>query len=128
MARPDMQGLKVLLVDDHRDAATALGRLLEEFGCRIEVCFDGGSALAAAESMHPDAIILDVRLPDLPGTEVCRRLRTVPALRDTSVIALTGAADDATLDRVNRAGFDCTLTKPVAVDAVLAALSGVPRP
>ncbi len=119
-----MQGLKVLLVDDHRDAAMAMARLLQEFGCRTDVCFDGTSALARAQAERPEVVILDVRLPDLPGTEVCRRLRSSPETAGMLLIALTGAADDATLQSVRLAGFDCTLTKPVSLDAVLNALCG----
>lgn len=118
-----LRGLKVLLVDDNRDAAISLSRLLQGFGCETEVCFDGASALATAEALAPQVAILDIRLPDIPGTEVCSRLRASDSLRALHLVALTGATDSATLERMSAVGFDATLTKPVELDELLDTLS-----
>jgi len=109
-------------VDDHRDSADSMAWLLQSFGCEAEARFDGASALACVEALKPEVIFLDIRLPDMPGTEVCRRLRTLEALTGTTVIALTGATDDKTLEAVREAGFDRTLTKPVELSDVLEVL------
>jgi CheY-like chemotaxis protein len=121
---PDFAGLKVLLVDDHRDAATSLARLLQIFGCETRVCFDARSALDCVEALGPDVVILDIRLPDMPGTEVCRKLRSLETLKATTLVALTGAADAETLARIATVGFHQTLIKPVDLDSVLAVLRG----
>ena len=117
--RPDLSGLRVLLVDDHRDSADSMAWLLKSFGCEAEARFDGASALGCVEALKPHVIFLDIRLPDMRGTEVCRRLRTLETLTGTTVVALTGATDDATLEAVREAGFDRTLTKPVELGEVL---------
>jgi CheY-like chemotaxis protein len=121
---PDFAGLKVLLVDDQRDAVTSLARLLEVFGCETRVCFDAATALGCVEALGPDVVILDIRLPDMPGTELCRTLRSLETLKATTVVALTGAADAETLARVATVGFHQTLIKPVDLDSLLAVLCG----
>jgi DNA-binding response OmpR family regulator len=122
--RPDLTGLKVLLVDDHRDSADSMAWLLQTFGCQADTRFDAASALASVEALNPDVIFLDIRLPDMPGTELCRRLRSLDSLTGTMLIALTGATDDRTLASVREAGFDHTLTKPVELGAILEVLRG----
>jgi CheY-like chemotaxis protein len=120
--KPDLTGLKVLLVDDHRDSADSMAWLLQSFGCEAQARFDGASALACVEALEPDVVFLDIRLPDMPGTEVCRRMRSLSALGATTLVALTGATDDRTLVSVEEAGFDRTLTKPVELDDILEVL------
>ena len=122
-SRADLEGLKVLLVDDHRDSAESLSTLLSTFGCRPSVCFDASSALLSVEAITPDVVVLDIRLPDMSGTELCGRLRALESLRSAALIALTGAADDATLDEVREAGFHVTLTKPVELETLLRVLA-----
>lgn len=124
-AGDDFQGLKVLLVDDNRDSAMAMARLLSGFGCCTEFRVDASSALESVEAFGPDVVILDIRLPDIPGTEVCRRLRSFDFLRDSTLVALTGATDDRTLALVREAGFHRTLTKPVELDSILDVLRSV---
>lgn len=124
----DFEGLKVLLVDDNRDSVTAMARLLAGFRCEVEYCLEGSAALESAETMAPDVMILDIRLPDIPGTEVCRRLLPLDALGRTTFVALTGATDERTLDLVREAGFHRTLTKPVELDSILDVLRGAASP
>lgn len=127
MAMPDLSGLRVLLVDDHRDSADSMGWLLQTFGCATECCFDGTSALERAGSFQPHVVFLDIRLPDMPGTEVCRRLLQQDWLSDTLLVALSGATDDDTVASIDAAGFHHRLTKPVELDEVMAVLRGVER-
>lgn len=121
-AKPDLTGLKVLLVDDHRDSAESMAWLLQTFGCEAHVRFDGTSALEDAPSLAPDVVFLDIRLPDIPGTELCRRFRTHEALQHTILVALTGATDDATLASIGESGFHRSLTKPVELPSILEVL------
>jgi CheY-like chemotaxis protein len=118
-----LSGLKVLLVDDNQASATSLARLLRGLGCDAQVRFDGTSALDCAQVLVPDVVILDIRLPDMAGTEVCRRLRAQQAPQRTVLVALTGATDPQTLTAVEQAGFDQILTKPVELQAILEVLA-----
>jgi CheY-like chemotaxis protein len=102
---------KVMIVDDHRDAADALAALLESFGYEVATCYDGLAALETARTYRPQAVILDIGLPGMSGYEVARRLRE--ALPDARLIALSGWLFDEHLDQAHQAGFDHYLVKPV---------------
>lgn len=119
---PDLTGLRVLLVDDHRDSAESMAWLLQSFGCEAHFRFDAATALECVEALEPDVVILDIRLPDMPGTELCRRLRSLPGLERTAFVALTGATDDATLASIRTSGFHRALTKPVELHSILEVL------
>ncbi len=112
--------MRILLVEDDREVAEYVGRGLEEEGNKITFCYDGASALQAAQSMRYDIIVLDVMLPFLDGLEVTRRLRA--AMVDTPILLLT--ARDAAQDIVRGldAGADDYLTKPFSFGVLLARL------
>jgi CheY-like chemotaxis protein/two-component sensor histidine kinase len=113
--------LKLLIVDDNRDAAEMLGMVLAEGGHQIDVAFTGREAMACAERLRPDVFLLDVGLPDMSGYELARALRATPAGRDATIIAITGYGSPADRAASSDAGFDQHLTKPVD-GAVLARL------
>jgi two-component system CheB/CheR fusion protein len=115
-ARPQRQ--RVLIVDDNVDAAESLRLLLGTEGRLIEVAHDGQSALEQAQAMRPDVIFLDIGLPGLDGYEVARRLRRIPALAGTLIVAMTGYGQADDLKRSLDAGFDRHLVKPVDPDAI----------
>jgi two-component system, chemotaxis family, CheB/CheR fusion protein len=102
---------KILLVDDHRTACKSTARLLEMSGYEVRVAFNGKSAIAAAQGFAADALILDIKLPDMSGYELLRRLREagLPAARS---IALTGYGEDTRSNDPNE-NFDHFLLKPV---------------
>jgi CheY-like chemotaxis protein len=102
---------KVLIVDDHRDAAHAMAALLESSGHIVEACFEGTAALKKAETYRPDVIILDIGLPGMDGYEVARRMREL--LPEAMLIALTGWVADDNAARAREAGFDHYMVKPV---------------
>lgn len=120
--RPELVGLKVLLVDDHRDSADSMAWLLQSFGCEAHARFDATSALADVEALCPDVALLDIRLPDMSGIELCRRLRALPSLEPIVLVAVTGASDDRTQEAIREAGFDHALTKPVELSEMLSVL------
>jgi PAS domain S-box-containing protein len=105
--------LRLLVVDDNRDAADSLALLLEAAGHPVRVAYDGRTALAVAEAFRPDVALLDIGLPDLSGHEVARRLRAAAWGRHMRLIALTGWGQDDDRRRSAEAGFDHHLTKPV---------------
>jgi CheY-like chemotaxis protein len=104
--------MRVLVVDDNRDAAVALGRLLAASGYQVETSFDGQEALAAAEQFQPDACLLDINMPGMDGFELARRLRERRPETPPILAAVTAYDDYDHLDREVEAGFDLHFTKP----------------
>ena len=84
------RGARVLVVDDAKDAAIALGSSLKSAGYDVARAYDGVCGLAAARSLLPDLVLLDIVMPGLSGYEVLRELRGDPATSHIKVI-LTGA-------------------------------------
>ncbi len=81
---------RVLIVDDNFDAADTLGALLEALGAHVSVVHSGQEALARLDSFNPDAVLLDLGMPEMDGFEVSRRIRATPAHGSVLLIALTG--------------------------------------
>lgn len=110
--------LSVLLVEDDKELAGFVRQGLEDEGCRVQVCHDGGTGLRQAELHAFDIVLLDVMLPVLTGFEVTRRLR-LQKVR-TPIVLLT--ARDAPEDIVKGldAGADDYLTKPFDFEVLLA--------
>ncbi len=80
----------ILVVDDSVDSANALSRLLKLQGHAGHAVYSGSSALEAARTLMPDAILLDLSLPDMDGAEVAAQIRASDNLRFTILIAVTG--------------------------------------
>jgi CheY-like chemotaxis protein len=112
-ARAPVKPLSMLVVDDNRDAADSLATLLRLDGHRVDVAHDGEQALAAARSMMPAVVMLDLELPKIDGISVARQLRADPRLRQSVVIATSGYARDSDRHATADAGFDAHLVKPV---------------
>jgi signal transduction histidine kinase len=111
-ARPAARPLRVLVCDDNEDAAESLATLLELQGHEVCVCHDGPAALSAAPVFAPDAVVLDIGLPNgMDGYEVARRLRS-EGLVSAFLVALTGYGQEDDRRRSREAGFDRHLTKP----------------
>jgi len=106
---------RILIIDDELDLHKLLLFNLREAGCEAEAVATAAEGLAAALRMQPAVIVLDLMLPDLSGTEVCRRLRADPALSDVGVLMLTARGDE--YDRVLgfEVGADDYVVKPFSV-------------
>lgn len=117
--------MKILVVDDDTAVRGSLDRALRLEGYDVDTAADGTTALRALTLTQPDAVVLDLGLPDVDGLEVCRRLRS--AGDDTPVLMLT--ARDAIDDRVLGldAGADDYLVKPFALAELLARLRALLR-
>jgi two-component system OmpR family response regulator len=125
LLRPDGSPVRVLVVDDEPDLAQVLGAVLRHEGWEVRTAGDGAAAVRAARELRPDAVVLDVMLPDIDGLEVMRRMRA--ELPQVCVLFLT--ARDAVEDRVAgiTAGGDDYVTKPFSLEEVLARLRGLLR-
>jgi CheY-like chemotaxis protein len=104
--------LCILVVDDNRDAADVLGMLLETLGHNVHTAHDGTRALTQVAELHPDLIFLDLGMPLIDGYEVARRVRQIPRLAETRLIAVTGYVDQRRRELASAAGFDDYLVKP----------------
>ncbi len=118
--------LRVLVVDDNRDAAESLAKLMQMSGHEVRTLANGAAAVANAASFRPNVVLLDIGMPGMNGYEVARRLRELPDAGSMYMIAMTGYGSDADRTRSAESGFDEHLVKPVdfaALDALLAALT-----
>jgi CheY-like chemotaxis protein len=108
--------LRVLLVEDHADVAASTALLLRHFGHEVAVARDGRAALQAAPTLKPDAVLLDLFLPDIDGCEVARRLVDLCAKRRPLLIAVSGYGGEGQAERCAAAGIERLLLKPVDPD------------
>jgi len=112
----------VLYIEDNADNLLLVRRALEARGLRVLEAGDGLSGLAVVAQEHPDAVLLDINLPDVDGYEVARRLKSNPASRAIPVVAITAKALPGDAERALAAGCDLYMSKPIAVRALWAAL------
>jgi two-component system OmpR family response regulator len=125
LTRPDGSPLRVLVVDDEENIAELLRMALRYEGWDVEVALTGTRAVTTAKKQRPDAVVLDMMLPDFDGMEVLRRLRTDQT--DVPVLFLT--ARDSVEDRVAglTVGGDDYVTKPFSLEEVVARLRALMR-
>jgi len=116
--------LRVLIVDDNRDGADALGLLAEELGHQVHVTYGGVSALDVARIFQPDLMLIDLAMPDMDGCSLVHRVHRLPDFAQTSLVAITGHADQGHKTLALKAGFDKVLFKPVSLSEFKAVLDG----
>jgi two-component system phosphate regulon response regulator PhoB len=111
----DVEPRRVLLVDDEPDLRTLVGFNLRGAGFEVEAAENAEEGLAALARFQPDVVVLDLMLPDLPGAEVCRRIRSDPVHAHIGILMLTARADE--YDRVLgfEIGADDYVVKPFSV-------------
>jgi two-component system alkaline phosphatase synthesis response regulator PhoP len=103
---------KILIVDDIEDARDMLAKLLELDNFTVITAEDGLAGLRKAESELPSLIITDINMPNLNGIEMIKRLREIPELSDTPIMAVTAYGED-TAEFAVEAGADFAMTKPL---------------
>jgi signal transduction histidine kinase/ActR/RegA family two-component response regulator len=111
--------LQVMVVDDNTDAADSLATLLRAQGHTVTVEYTGRGALRRAMREAPDAMVVDIGLPDMDGYQLAALLRAQPATRDAVLIAATGYGQESDRARARDAGFVQHLVKPVDIAALL---------
>lgn len=119
---PDLSGRTILIVDDNDDALDMLGTFLRACGAYVLAACSGPSALAYIDSQpHIDAIITDLSMPDMDGTELVRCLRAHRSRSKIPAVALTGFHEFY----MDTSGFAAFLRKPVNLDQLCKTLTAV---
>jgi signal transduction histidine kinase len=118
----------VLNVDDYDPARYARTRALARGGFRVVEAADGAGALRAARETRPSLVVLDVNLPDMSGIDVCRRLKSDPAMAPISVLQVSAAmvSDEHRVSGLN-AGADAYLTEPIDPPVLVATVNALLR-
>jgi len=118
---------RVLVVEDEADLREVLEYNLTQAGHRVQTAANGNDALRLARETKPDLVLLDLMLPDLPGTAVCRAIRKEPTLRETRIIMVTAKSEE--IDRVVgfELGVDDYVAKPFSVRELLLRVQAVLR-
>jgi CheY-like chemotaxis protein len=108
--------LRILVVDDNRDAADTLAVLLSLWGYDCRVNYDGASALQTARDYRPHCLLLDINMPNMDGYAVARQIRQQPELGSVKLVALTAYSDRMHTRRIREARFDHHVIKPANPD------------
>ncbi len=109
--------MKVLVVDDNRDAADSLAMLVETWGHTAQIAYDGFTALEMVNISPPEAILLDIGLPGMTGYDVCRRV-SESHNGNILIIAVSGYAKPEDIEQGKKAGFHHHFAKPLRVELV----------
>lgn len=116
-------GVRVLVVDDNRDAADALALALAMEGFEVRVAHGGGAGLLEARDFAPHVAFVDLGMPDVDGFDFASAVHSARVRPRLRLVALTGRAQDVDKHRARDAGFERHLTKPVDLEDVLGVLA-----
>ena len=119
----DVQGLKVLVIDDSNTIRRTAETLLAKAGCAVSTASDGFDSLAKIVDINPDIIFVDIMMPRLDGYETCSLIKHNKMFRETPVVMLS--SKDGLFDRARGriVGSEQYLTKPFTKDELLGAIS-----
>jgi two-component system, chemotaxis family, CheB/CheR fusion protein len=123
---PSAAKRRILVVDDNSDGADSLAMLLRLDGHDVEIAYSAPGTFEAVQRQRPEAIFLDIGLPQMDGYEIARRLRADPAAKRAHLIALTGYGQEHDRERAREAGFGAHLVKPADIEAVNQILASLP--
>ncbi|MGV7207311.1 response regulator [Oxalobacteraceae bacterium A2-2] len=112
----------IVLIEDNDDGRDMMAMMLGCYGYEVKQAADGLAGVALAHSFQPGLALVDIGLPGIDGYEVARRLRADPATRHIKLIALTGYGLAEDTRRVQEAGFDRHLVKPVEIGQLMEAI------
>jgi signal transduction histidine kinase/ActR/RegA family two-component response regulator len=116
---PTDRRLRILVVDDNRDAVESLALMLRMMGHETQTAHDGLEAIQAAAAFRPEVALLDIGLPKMNGYEAARHIREQPGGKQIVLVALTGWGQEEDKRRAAQAGFDHHLVKPTDLAALL---------
>jgi CheY-like chemotaxis protein len=127
LPRVARQSSRVLVVDDNKDTAAGLLRLLKLLGHDVRVAHDGPTAIELARTHRPEIILLDIGLPGMDGYQVAKQLRREECCNNSLIIAASGYGQEEDRRRSREAGFDHHLVKPVDFDALMTLFAARPN-
>ena len=113
------KNVRILVIEDNRDSADSLRKLLELCGYAVTVAYSGREGLEAALRTRPDVVLCDIGLPDNDGYALAEALRDNPATARARLIAVTAYRSEQDKKRSREAGFQLHLVKPVSPEALL---------
>ena len=116
---------KILIVEDNEDNRDSLSRRLERRGYEVSIAVNGLVGVETARQGRPDLILMDMNMPELDGWAATERIRQIPELATTPVIALTAHAMTGDRDRAMAAGCNDYHTKPVEFPRLLAQIEAL---
>jgi len=118
----DLQGLKVMVIDDSKTIRRTAENLLKKQGCEVITATDGFEALAKIAEHKPDIIFVDIMMPRLDGYQTCALIKHNKSFRDTPVIMLS--SKDSIFDKARGriVGSEQYLTKPFTKDDLIGAI------
>jgi two-component system cell cycle response regulator DivK len=110
----------VLFADDNEDTRYISSKYFEYHGFRVETAVNGAEALAAARTLAPDVVVMDLTMPQMDGWAATRAMKADPELRSIPVVVLTAHAFRGAEQKARAAGCDWYLTKPCLPERLLA--------
>lgn len=118
---------KILIADDEADILEIVGYNLTREGYEVTTARDGEDAIAKANAVKPELIILDIMMPKKNGVEVCEILRAKPGFKDTLIIFLTALSDEGSHIRGLETGADDYISKPVSPKVLISKVNALFR-
>ena len=116
---------RVLVVEDEKDFQSLIISTLKNGGYQVTLAGNGEQGLNSFESVRPDLVILDIQLPDIDGTEVCRRIKSDPKARTVPILMLTIQSQVQDIVKALKLGADDYMLKPFDPDVLLARIAGL---
>ena len=119
---------RILIVEDNADVGEALFLMVKHFGYEPFLVTHGMAGVLAVDQLHPQAVLMDINLPDIDGCEAARRIYAKHAYLANKIIALTALGGAEDIQRTRAAGMRYHLVKPVHVDLLQVALESLNKP
>jgi len=120
-----MEQKKILIADDNENIRDALTYLLEDEGYQLWLAKDGAETIQKVKEFRPDILFLDIMMPEINGYDVCRSIKSDPALKDTYVIMLTAKGQAAEQERGKEVGADEYIVKPFSPMEILTKIKNI---
>jgi DNA-binding response OmpR family regulator len=111
--------LRILVVEDERHIARFLQYVLEKAGFQVMVALEGKTAIGNIETFRPDGVVLDLVLPDIPGTEILQAIRRSPTCGNAAVVVLSAHTFEHGADALDPGGRTVQCPKPIAPSRLL---------
>ena len=115
----------IVVIDDEPPIVDMIKTFLTIKGYDVRGAYTGEQGLAVVQSERPDAVLLDLMLPDIEGFEVCERLRATDEFAELPILIISARTDPASRARAEQVGADVYFTKPVAMPQLVAALNEI---